>query len=122
MKNLVSQLPTYLLGFIYVVFGLNFFLHFIPMPPMEGNPATFIGLLASSGWMVVVKVLEIVNGGMLLANFKRPLAAVLLMPISICILLFEVLIAGAPSIGVLLILLNAYLLYLHKDRYMDIIR
>lgn len=121
MKNLVPQIPSYLLGFIFVVFGLNFFFHFIPMPPMEGNPATFMGLLASSGWLLVVKLIEIVCGGMLLANFKRPLAAILIAPISVCILLFEVCIVGAPGIGVLLVLLNAYILYQHKAHYMQIV-
>jgi putative oxidoreductase len=34
-----------LLGFVFLVFGLNGFLHFIPMPPREGVADQFLGAL-----------------------------------------------------------------------------
>ncbi len=39
-----------LLGLLFAVFGSNAFLHFIPMPPMQGLPGQFIGALFGSGY------------------------------------------------------------------------
>ncbi len=116
--NLIASV---LVGLVFTVFGLNGFLHFIPLPPMEGNAATFIGVLASTGFLSLVKALEIVFGLMILANFQRPLALLLLMPIAVCILLFELLIAKTPGIGVLLVALIAGLIYTNREKYMGIV-
>jgi putative oxidoreductase len=53
---------------------------------MAGDAGTFMGLLFSSKYLFVVKVLEVVCGFMILANFQRPLALLLIAPISINIL------------------------------------
>jgi putative oxidoreductase len=47
----IPSIAGALLGLLYVVFGLNFFLKFIPMPPgpAEGSPpALFMGALVST--------------------------------------------------------------------------
>ncbi len=42
-----------LLGFIYLVFGLDYFLHFIPYQPMHtGNAETFKEGLKASGYFL----------------------------------------------------------------------
>jgi putative oxidoreductase len=110
-----------LLGLVFVVFGLNGFLNFIPMPPMAGDAGTFAGVIASTGFLKVVKILEIVVGACILIGFQRPLMYILLMPIVVGILLFELLIAKQPGIGVLLFVINAFLLYTNRDRYMPMI-
>lgn len=113
---------TYLLGLVYTVFGLNFFLHFIPMPEMSGNPATFMSVMAPTGYMMIVKVLEIAIGLCILIGIQRPLMYLLIMPISINILLFEICIAGAPGIGVLIVAINAFLIWSNRERYMPIVQ
>jgi hypothetical protein len=48
-----SVIAQYLLGLIFLVFGLNGFLHFIPMPPPKGLAAQF-GVRSSprtTGWL-----------------------------------------------------------------------
>ena len=67
MKTLSSIVAT-LLGLMFVVFGLNFFLHFIDIPsPPAGSPAAnFLGAMYSSGYLTFVKVLEILGGVLLL--------------------------------------------------------
>lgn len=110
-----------LVGLVFLVFGLNGFLHFIPMPPMEGDPATFAGVMMSTGYMTVLKVLEVVLGAMILFGYKRPLAYILLAPLVVGILLFELLIAKQPGIGVVLTLLLGYLIYANRARYMPIV-
>jgi putative oxidoreductase len=113
----IKHIPAYLLAFVFVVFGANYFVHFMPMPPMEGDPATYFTLMAGSGYMTIVKILEILIGIMLILPKTRALALVLIAPIVVNVLLFEVCIAKAPGIGVVLLLVNAAGLYLNKEKY-----
>jgi hypothetical protein len=72
----------YLLGLIFFVFGLNFFLHFLPAPAMAGPAGAFAGALMASGYvMPVVKTVEVIAGALLLGNRFVPLALALLAPI-----------------------------------------
>jgi hypothetical protein len=53
-------LARVLLAAIFVIFSLNFWLKFIPMPPPpEGLAGNFIGALFLSGYLAAVKVLEL---------------------------------------------------------------
>jgi len=66
MKTLTTLVAT-LLGLMFVVFGLNFFLHFFPVPqPQEGSDAAkFFGAMGAGYW-TVIKSLEILGGVLLL--------------------------------------------------------
>lgn len=108
------------LGLIYFVFGLNFFLHFIPTPPSSGSVAdTFTGGLFQSGYFFpMLKGLEIVLGTLLLIGYFVPLALVVLMPISINILLFHAFLAPDNMvIGIVIMLLQLYLAWTYRDYY-----
>lgn len=120
--QLVKNLPTYLLALVYLVFGSNYFLHFIAMPPMDGNAGTFTGVLYMTGFLAFVKVLEVALGLLLLLPATRKLALVLIAPISLNILLFELFIAHQPGIGILLVLLNAVAIYQHRKNYLPIVQ
>ena len=41
--KILTNVSRFLLGFIFLVFGLNGFLHFIPMPPPSGVAGQFLG-------------------------------------------------------------------------------
>jgi len=120
--NIVKQIPALLLALIFFVFGLNFFLHFIPMPPATGDAATFFGVIYTTGFLTVVKVLEITFAILIAIKPTRALALLLIAPIAVSILLFELLIAHAPGIGILLVLLNAVSIYQLKEKYLPIVR
>lgn len=79
-----------LLGGLFVVFGLNAFLNFLPMPEMSGPPKEFMGILYSSGWLHVIKIIEIVGGLALIAGRFVPLGLTLLGPVIVNILLFSI--------------------------------
>ncbi len=115
--KIVTIVASYLLALPFLVFGLNFFFNFIPMPAMEGPAAAYIGILISSGFFVVLKIIEICLSLLIMLNFRRTLAFVLLAPISLNILMFEVFIAGRPGIGLLLVALNLFLLIVNYDKY-----
>ena len=116
-----TNLPVYLLSLIYLVFGLNYFLHFITMPPMTGDANTFIGLLHSTGFMAIVKVLEVILAVLIVVPATRALAVLLIAPITANILLFEITIVHQPGIGILLVLLNSWVIYTNKNKYNSIV-
>ncbi|MFY7965814.1 MAG: hypothetical protein ACOVO1_13020 [Chitinophagaceae bacterium] len=119
----IKQIPSVLLGLVFFVFGLNFFFPFMPMPPQTPSDATTFGnLLYSSGYLAFVKVLEISIGLLLFIPRTRALALILIAPIVVNILLFEIFLQHKPSIGVALILLNAIGIIVNKDKYLSIIK
>jgi putative oxidoreductase len=78
-----------LLGLLFLVFGLNGFLHFIPMPPPAGLAGQYMGALFVSHYLVVVFLLQVVGGALLLANRYVPLGLLLLGPVLVNIVLFH---------------------------------
>ena len=87
-----------LLGLLFLVFGLNGFLHFIPMAPPPGLAGKFMGALFVSHYLIFIFSVEVIGGALLLANRFVPLALILLGPILVNILLFHSLMApeGLP--------------------------
>ena len=91
-----SLICRYLLGVVFLVFGLNGFLHFIPQPPPPpGLALDYLTVMGVSHAMVLPFLLQIVGGVLLLANRYVPLALVLLGPVIVNILMFHVLMAPA---------------------------
>ena len=91
----VALLARLLLGLIFLVFGLNGFLHFLPMPMPTGLAADYFKVLSASHYMVPVFLLQVVGGALLLAGRFVPLALVLLGPVIVNILLYHILMAPA---------------------------
>ena len=60
--KIASVIARYLLGLIFLVFGLNGFLHFIPMPPPKGLAAQFGGAIFASHYWVVIFGLQVLGG------------------------------------------------------------
>jgi hypothetical protein len=60
----ITHISAFFLGLIFIVFGMNFFLKFLPVPtPPAGSPAAmFMGGMYASGFLAFVKVLEILGG------------------------------------------------------------
>src|SRR5437660_12045780 len=101
--KITSTIARYLLGLIFLTFGLNGFLHFIPMPPPTGVAAQFFGALFVSRFYVVIFLLQIVPVVRLLANRYVPLALTILGAVIVNILIFHIFMApaGLPlSVGV----------------------
>jgi putative oxidoreductase len=104
--KIASTVARYLLGFIFLTFGFNGFLHFIPMPPPTGVAAQFFGALFVSRFYVVIFLLQIVPAILLLANRYVPLALTILGAILFNILCFHIFMApaGLPLAAVVTVL------------------
>jgi putative oxidoreductase len=96
--KLVSTIARFLLGLIFLVFGLNGFFHFIPLPPPSGLAGQFMEALHASHYMVVVILLQIIPAVLLLIGFYVPLALTLLAPVIVNIVCFHAFMApeGLP--------------------------
>jgi putative oxidoreductase len=89
--KILTDISRFLLGFIFLVFGLNGFFHFIPMPPPSGVAGQFLGAMFVSKYLLVVSGLQVISGALLLINRYVPLALTILGPIIVNILLFHAL-------------------------------
>ncbi len=59
-----------LLGLMFAVLGSNAFLHFMQMPPMQGDAGAFMGALFHSGYLYVIAGLQVVGGLLLLLGAR----------------------------------------------------
>src|SRR2546428_11710611 len=73
-----SVIARYLAGVIFLVMGLNGFLHFIPFPPPPGVAGQFMGALYVSHYLWVIFAFQVVAGVLLLVNRYVPLAVAVL--------------------------------------------
>ena len=113
-----------LLGLIFVVFGSNIFLHFIPMPPPPpGLLGDFTKALFVSHYLHFVAVFQIVGGLLLLIGRFVPLGLVLLAPVIVNIDLVHILMdpSGLPMAAVISIL-EVFLIWRYRDAFAAILR
>src|SRR6201993_1731107 len=93
-----SAIARYLSGVIFLVFGLNGSLHFIPLPPPSGVAGQFMGALFVSHYLTLIFTVQVIGAVLLLANRYVPLALAILAPVIVNILSFHALMApsGLP--------------------------
>ncbi len=104
--KIVALIARILLGAIFLVFGLNGFLHFIPAPPPSGLAGQFVTVLFASHYTWVIFAVQVIGGALLLVDRYVVLALVLLGPVIVNILTFHVLMApaGVPLAAVVTLL------------------
>ena len=105
-----------LLGFVFVLFGLNGILHFMPTPPMPpGDATTFATIMATHKYMSFVALLQVIGGLLLLVGRFVPLGLTILAPILVNILLFHILLEPqGVAIGMVCTVLELFLLYAYR--------
>ena len=92
--KIVSMIARILLALIFLVFGMNHYLNFIPTGPMPaGMAGQFFGVLMTSHYIHVVAFFEVVPALLLVFNRYVPLALVVLGPVIVNIFLTGLLIA-----------------------------
>jgi uncharacterized membrane protein YphA (DoxX/SURF4 family) len=122
--KIATLIARILLGLVFVVFGANFFLHFIPQPPPPpGLAGDYVKVFAASGHMYVVGVLQLLSGLLLLIGRFVPLALTVLAAIIFNILVFHILMApeGLP-IAIVVAVLDVFLIWAYRDRFAGILR
>jgi uncharacterized membrane protein YphA (DoxX/SURF4 family) len=112
------------LGLLFLVFGLNFFLSFLPPQPMPPEKAmAFIGGLLSSGYIFpIIKVIEVAAGIALLTNRFVPLALTLLGPIIVNIAAFHFVLAPSYPMPIAILALELYLAWSYRAAFAPMLR
>lgn len=82
MKDKILMALCGLVGLAMVVFGLNKFLNFLPMPEMPQAVQELFNHYMGIGWLLpLVAIVEIVGGILLVWPKTRALGAIVLLPI-----------------------------------------
>ncbi|MGO9437251.1 MAG: DoxX family membrane protein [Terracidiphilus sp.] len=101
--KIVATIARYLMGLIFVVFGLNKFFNFIPSGPLPpGIAGQFMMAMVTTKYMMLVGTFEVVGALFLLANRFVPLALAFLAPVIVNILFVNATMApqGIPATAV----------------------
>ncbi len=116
MKH-IPTIARLLLGLLFTVFGANMWLHFIPIPPPPEGPAKdFMFAIYGSGFLNVVKVLEVAGGLLLLSGRFTNLALILLGPVIVNIGMYHFfLVKGGYEMPVVLGVLSLVVLASRKS-------
>ena len=113
-----------LLGLMFVVFGSNIFLHFIPMPPLPDNAAgQFSKALMGTNYILAVGALQVIGGALLLIGRYVPLGLTLLGPVIVNIDLFHIFLdtSGLPMAAVVSAL-ALFLLWQYRAAFAGLVR
>lgn len=123
MKTKMILGARLMLGSIFVVFGLNGFFQFIPMPPLPEQAGAMMGGLAASGYFFpFLKLTEITFGVLLLLNRYTPLALTVLAPVVLNIVLFHLFLAPAGlAMPLLMLAALVFLAYAHRSHYRSVL-
>jgi uncharacterized membrane protein YphA (DoxX/SURF4 family) len=122
--KIATTIARVLLGLIFVVFGLNAFLHFLPMPPLPQNLAgEYLHVFFASGYVYIIGGLQVIGGLLLLIGRFIPLGLTILGPIIINILIFHALMAPegfGPAI--LVTVLELFLVWRYRSAFASLLK
>ncbi len=113
-----------LLGLMFLVFGLNGFLNFIPMPKdIPADVMTVMGSLMKAGYMDVVSGTEIIVGLLLLTNLFVPFALALIAPIIVGILTYHIYMAPSSiGPGIVVLVMELFLAWAYRNAFCPMLK
>jgi hypothetical protein len=110
-----------LLGLMFTVFGLNMFLHFLPMQLPPGDAGTLTAIMFAHGWFTFIGALYVIAGVLLLIGRYMGIALTILGPIIVVILLFHItLLPKGIGMALFVALLEIFLIYAYRNHFGDI--
>jgi uncharacterized membrane protein YphA (DoxX/SURF4 family) len=117
--RMVTTAVRALLGLVFLVFGLNGFLNFIPTPKdMPQEVMQVMSALMHAGYMTVVSGAEVLIAILLLTNRFVPLALALLAPIVVGIITFHIAMAPATiGPGIVVLVMELYLAWAYRGAF-----
>jgi putative oxidoreductase len=117
MKILVV-IARVLLGLMFLIFGLNGFLNFLPAPPLTGVSGAFLGALMTSHYVYLICAVQALAGLFLLVNQFLPLGLALLAPIIANIITYHLTMdRSGPQLAILATILWAFLAWKFRSYF-----
>lgn len=110
------------LGLLFVIFGCNGIVAFLPAPPpLQGLAGQFLYALSASHYYLVVSGFQVVGGLFLVANRFVSLGIAVLAPIIVNILCFHIFMmpSGLPG-AVLVAVIWSFLAYRHRRDFSEL--
>ncbi len=123
MKNKVLFVVSLLFGLMMINSGLNKFLNYMPMPEVPEAAGNLMYAFVQSGWLFpLVALAEIIGGALFITNRFRALGAIVILPITVGILLFNVVLAPSGIIlAVILFAINIWVIVENRNNYLPMI-
>jgi uncharacterized membrane protein YphA (DoxX/SURF4 family) len=122
--KIATIIARILLGLVFVFFGSNGFLHFLPMPPLpQGVTGEYLHAFFASGYVYVISGFQLLGGLLLLIGKFVPLGLTILAAIIVNIWAFHLLMApeGLPP-AIVVTILELFLVWSYRDRFAGILR
>jgi uncharacterized membrane protein YphA (DoxX/SURF4 family) len=121
--KILTIIVRVLLGLMFVVFGANGFLQFMPMPEMSGPSGDFIGSMYATGYLQAIAALQVIGGALLLIGRFVPLGLTLLGPIIVNINLYHIFMDRAGlAVAVVVSALTLFLLWRYREAFAGLLR
>ena len=120
--KIVSVIARYLLGLIFVIFGLNGFLNFIHQPP-PANPTAlqFLIAVSASHFAAFFFAVQLIGGLLLLLAFFVPLALILLAAELYNILAFHLTLSPGIAPGLVACVLWVLVFLQYRDSFSGVL-
>jgi putative oxidoreductase len=117
-----------LLGLVFLVFGLDYFLHFIShiinLPSAGDKADAFFGALGAAKYFFpFLKSIEVICGLCLLLNVYPLFFTVAIFPVTVNIFVFHTCVAYPYiPLGTLMLLLNVFLIFAYRKYYINLFK
>lgn len=123
MKKATTVL-RFLFAIFYIYSALGYFFGFMPLPKMEGMAKQLIDAMVVSGYlMFFVKLTELVGGVLLLFNSSGLLGLAVLAPITLNILLFNLVLNPAlMGLGIIMFVIHLALVWNYRQKFIAVLR
>jgi uncharacterized membrane protein YphA (DoxX/SURF4 family) len=117
--KIATTIVRIVLGLVFLVFGLNGFLHFIPNMQMPNTAVQFFGGLAATGYMIPLLFgTQVLGGALLILGLYVPLALALLAPVIVNIFLFHLfLVPSGLPVAIVVAAFELFLTWTHRDAF-----
>jgi len=124
--KIATNIAGGLLGLAFIAFSLMVLLNLVhPEPPPEGSPvALFMSAFVPSGWLMMVKIFELIGGCLVAVPKTRNFGLLVLGPILINILAFHTLLAhgvGLFPVPLFLAALALFLLWAERKAFLGLL-
>jgi uncharacterized membrane protein YphA (DoxX/SURF4 family) len=125
MKNKVQFILCLLFGLMFINAGLNKFFNYIPVP--KDLPAELVKVnqaMLEIGWLMpLIATVEMIGGLLFIVKKFRPLAAVMLFPIMVGILLTHLLYEHSSlPLVIVLFVIELWVIIDNREKYLPMIR
>ncbi len=123
MKNKILFGASLLFGLIMINGGLNKFLHYFPIPKMAEAANKLMTVFIESVWIIsLIAIVEIIAGILIIIPKTRALAAIMIFPVMIGIVLFHIFQDPDNVImSFVLLAINLWIIFENKEKYMPMI-